>query len=689
MKKIILLLFISLASIAGTEAQDKIFIHQTNKITLGASLFTLENINFNADGTTVYFNFPDTVPQMATSEIDSISFGNDSRKVHIHYTGTEAEIVNPMAFEGVTVHVEAADVTVYSTTEEEIEYVLSGTATNGMFKIYSDQKLILTLNEVKLTNDDGPAINIQSGEKTSVNLADGTISTLVDGPKYTACGDEDMKGTFFSEGQLIFGGEGTLQVYGNKKHGICSDDYILINSGHFILKEIASDGIHSNNYFQMNGGKITIEASGDGIDGDEGYIVLNGGEIDIQVHGDAKKGIKCDGDLTLNGGTVRIHTTGHVVVEDNDPSYCTALKCKGNLAINGGDLTITSTGTAGKGISIDGNLSITRGNLQITTTGDGGTYTTVDNVADSYSATCIKADGNISILEGTLILSSSGTAGKGISADGEILIGDENHSPVLNVTTTGDKFLVSGRGENADYANPKAVKAKGNLTVHNGTITIRCEKDGGEGLESKSVLTINDGNLDIETYDDAINASTGIVINGGNIYCNSSGNDGIDSNGTLTINGGIILSSGTSSPEEGFDCDQNTFTITGGIIIGTGGSSSTPTSGVCTQRSVLYGTTGTANQLIRIEDADGNDILTYKIPKSYHSMTLLFSSPGLEAKQSYTIYTGGTAVGGTDFHGYYTGSSYSGGSQATTFTSDSMVTTIGSSTGPGGGGKPR
>ena len=56
-----------------------------------------------------------------------------------------------------------------------------------------------------------------------------------------------------------------------------------------------------------------------------------------------------------------------------------------------------------------------------------------------------------------------------------------------------------------------------------------------------------------------MNASKSIVINGGNIYCYSSGNDGVDSNGTLTITGGTIVSIGTTSPEEGFDCDQNTF----------------------------------------------------------------------------------------------------------------------------------
>lgn len=83
-----------------------------------------------------------------------------------------------------------------------------------------------------------------------------------------------MKRTFFGEGQLIFGEKETLQVYENRKHGICNDNYILINSGHLILKQMASDGIHPNDYLQINGRKITIETSGNSIEGHNEYIVL-------------------------------------------------------------------------------------------------------------------------------------------------------------------------------------------------------------------------------------------------------------------------------------------------------------------------------------------------------------------------------------------------------------------------------
>ena len=260
----------------------------------------------------------------------------------------------------------------------------------------------------------------------------------------------------------------------------------------------------------------------------------------------------------------------------------------------------------------------------------------------------------------------------------------------VKVITTGTQYVYGKLDSSA-----KAMKAEGALTINGGTVLVRATGgEGSEGIESKSVLTVNDGMIAALCYDDCMNASNSIVINGGSIYCYSSGNDGIDSNGTLTITGGVVIASGTTSPEDGFDCDQNTFKITGGIVLGIGGGTSTPTSSVCTQRSVIYGGSGSNGEILNIQSADGTNVLTYQIPRNYSQMTLLFSSPNLASGGSYTISKGGSVSGGSEFFGLYTGSSYSGGTQAATFTAGSMVTQVGnvnSNPGggqPGGGGRP-
>ena len=214
--------------------------------------------------------------------------------------------------------------------------------------------------------------------------------------------------------------------------------------------------------------------------------------------------------------------------------------------------------------------------------------------------------------------------------------------------------------------------------------------EGSEGIESKSTLTINGGNICVYAYDDCLNATNNITINNGNVYCYSSGNDGIDSNGTLTITGGMVVASGTTVPEDGFDCDQNTFKITGGTILGIGGSTSTPTSNACTQRSVIYGGSGTSGTLLSIISADGTHLMSYTIPRTYNQMTLLFSSPSLASGTNYSIYSGGSVDGGTSFYGLTVGANYSAGTSVSSFTTTDMVTTIGSTGGGGNfpGGNP-
>lgn len=570
--------------------------------------------------------------------------------VTIAFSGTTATVTNPFSSDGVTVVADGANVVITSTNQStEVNYVLSGSTSSGSVKIYSDYKFGIGLNGVDIISADGPAVNIQSGKKVSVTMVGGTSNRLIDGTTYTASGDEDMKGTFFSEGQLIFDGAGSLQVQGRYKHGIVSDDYIRIKGGTVKVAGAAKDAIHANDYVRIDGGTINLVSTGDGIECEEGYIELNGGTISINsADGDAIKTSYSDTDTSI---------TPYIIV-------------------NGGTLDVTISGKASKGLKSKGDITITAGTLNFTSTGD-AYYDTDD--ADISSSAAIKADGNFLMQGGSVTITSSGSGGKGINIDGTLTVDDG----IISVTTTGDQF----KYQNDDTA-AKAIKSDGNLTVNGGTITIKTSKTEAEGLESKDILTINGGTIEIEAYDDCINASNHIAINGGNVYCYSQTNDGIDSNGTLTITGGTIISSGTTAPEEGFDCDNNTFKITGGTLVGFGGATSTPTSSVSTQYSVIYGATGTANQLIHIESADGTSIMTVKVPRAYSSqMTMLFSTPAIKSNTSYTIYTGGSTSGGTDFHGLYSGATYTKGTSAKTFTTSSVVTTVGSVSSGGGGGR--
>lgn len=730
MKKIITIIGLLLLLLPSF-GQNLLHLYHGNTVIFEKSINELDSIKFN--GYNSIFNYDNDQMMFAIAEIDSITFSPDSlmngRIIYITYQGNSVLITNPLASQGVSVTADGADVVVVTTAGiTGIEYVLSGSTTAGSLSITSDKNFKITMDGVSITNPNGPAIQSVLDQKVTVYLVNGTTNVLADASGHA------KKAAFQSKGQLIFNGTGTLQVTGNTKNSIHSDDYVQINSGNISVLSAVNDGIHCD-YFIMNDGQLTVNNVGsDAVDGDEGFIKINGGTINITLPTADTKGLKCDSTITIdggtitmtvagdqgkgiksgkntyiNGGTINITASGSVVMETvtgytnrYNPAYCSAIKSDSMIIINGGNTTLncTSANKGGKGLSADGDIIINDGYVTITTAGAGATYTNASGTTDSYTCACIKGDANVYLYGGTINCSSSGSGGKGINVEGALTIGQANaDDELLNLTvgTSGSQFQVSGSsgggggwppgpgGNSGDYANPKAIKSVGNLTVNSGVITVNCTQsgEGGEGIESKSVLTINGGQLEITSAgDDAINASNQLYIHGGTIYCSSNSNDGLDCNGPLTITGGMLVSNGSRSPEEGIDCDNYTLTFSGGVIIGTGGGASTNFAGG--QKVVKY--TGAGNRAVQIVNSANQVIMTYQIPAltgsggggsggGSSSVTMVFSDPQLTTG-TYTLKYGGTISGGTNFHGYYTGATYTGGSSKTFTISSSQMTSV-------------
>lgn len=723
MMKKVFLNIVFLMSVCVLSAQDYyLHTYRNGNVNFEKKINQIDSIHFLNNS--AVFNFNNDYIALPFTEIDSVTFSTDSLMVsydiYITYNGATVDIVNPLASAGVTITANGAGVTVVSTAGiANIVYHLSGTTTDGFFSISSDKKFTLSLEGVSITSTTGAAIHSVIDKNLTVILAQNSTNYLKD------CANGSQKAAFYSKGQMFFNGSGTLTVDGQTKHAISSGDYIEIYGGNIVVTSAVSDGLHGD-YIRMNGGNVTVSGtSGDGLDGDTGFIEINGGTLNVTVATADTKAVKCDSTLTINGGNItlvasgaqskglksdqsiringgdlHITASGATVLEtvDNvvDPSYCSAIATDGEVHVTAGSVTIMlpSSNNGGKGISADGNIFITGGTINITTAGAGAAYTVSGSTKDSYSCCCIKSDADLYLTGGNITCSSSGAGGKGIRADGTIVIGAVDAADsllTLNVSTSGERFTVTSGGggwpgpggNSGDYCNPKAIRAGGVLTVNSGIITVTCTQnnEGGEGMESKSILNINGGQLTISsTGDDAINAANRLNINGGITYATSTNNDAIDCNGPMYITGGFTLAAANRAPEEAFDCDNNTFGITGGVMVGTApsGMYSTPTANACTQHVLKY--THAANNAIQlIRNSDDTVILTFKVPAlsgggggpgpgpgggGSSSAIMTFSSPEF-TQGTYTLKYGGTITGGNEFHNYYTGATYSGGSTKT------------------------
>lgn len=706
------------------------------------------NMLINAQyGTTT---FPLTEFDSITFVLQGLPPAGDT--VYIIYNGSSVNVVNPFSDSGVTVSTNSTNVTVNSTMAN-VPYVVSGNSSNGSLTFNSSNSFYLALRDLSLTSGNTAAIDIASPVDVTLNLIGNSAiadnaNSAINGTLYTA-GNLSINGSgtiqiagnakhgISVEGILTVNSGGTIIISETDSDGIHGSSDLIWNNGTLVIVSAGSDGLDVSGNITIQNGDLTInttaesqrciKVSGDftmndgtlnmtatGTDGKcikaDSNVFINGGSIGIGHSGDMSKGITADGDINITGGDITIIASGNTVMEvvnnQNVPAYCTAIKSDADINISSGifNIVLPTSNHGGKAISADGNLTISGGDFTINTQGNGASYTVSGSTKDAYTSSCLKCDGNMQILAGNLTLSSSGTGGKGINAGGTLVIGQEganNDDLTLNVTTSGERITISsgggggwppGPGQGGDYANPKGIKAQGNLTINSGNITVHCtqtQNEGGECIESKATLTINGGNIEAYSVrDDAVNAAQNLTINGGIYYAHSDNNDGTDSNGTMFLNGGLNISNGARSPEEGFDCDNNQFKITGSTSIGTGGGTSNPSTNVCTQPSLKINTQpGYAIQILK---SDGTIICTYQCPTFTggggggwgNSMVMLFTDPQLQTGQSYTVKYNGTISSGTNWNGYYTGNvTYTGG-QSVNVNVNSMVTTVNA----GGGG---
>ena len=542
------------------------------------------------------------------------------------------------------------------------DWEVTGSCSDGMIYVNTGEekdvndKVKLRLNGMSLTNPDGPAIYFDRCKKAFITLESGTVNTVSDGASYSSTVQEHViggvtysidasaaKGAIHTDDTLEIKGKGTLIVNGSYKHGIATDDDILIENGVFEITSVKA-GIHANDDITVSGKniEITIDTQSDGLDS-EGTLNL---ELvkKLTVNGTGKA-IKADGDITVAGGV-------YICTTDDD---C----INGNAAVNltGGTYELTSGDEAVTAASV---LTVENVDLTANTTGKG-----------------IKAGSDLYVNSGTFSITSGDDS---VHCNGNITIRDGNFS-----ISSGDD------GVHADTT----------LTIENGTINIT---KSYEGLEGNDVI-ISGGVISLVASDDGINAAGGqdqssqggrpgqnpfqpgtasnnsITINGGEVYVVSSG-DGIDSNGSLSFNGGVVV---VQDPNSGgnFAVDADgTVGFSGGTVVALCSSSAMwkditrKTGGSVYNKSIGSVTKGST---VCVTDSSGN-VLAAVESRLSGNLGILFYTSGSSSLSDVKFVTGGTYNGTLNSCGYGTGGTVSGG------TSYSPSAASGGGTQPGGPG---
>jgi len=540
-------------------------------------------------------------------------------------------------------------------------------------------------------NDWGSTVTvIYNGTTASVTSSNKKILTNVSGAHVTV----DMATNTVKNTEIIIKGkssDGSLKVYGEKKYkltlagvDLTSSKGPAINSQckkrTFIhlqngtTNRIADAATYTDDPYYLNAAtaadedrKATLFTEGCQIWSGTGVLVAKSS---------AKNAIATDDYFYMRPGVT-------LVITD---AASNGLKVKGDgegagIDMRGGLIYAQVSSAAGKCVNCEDNFKISGGRMVLGTTG-GAVYDATEK--DATAASCIKVDSTFTMDGGTIIAKSTGSGGKGISVDGNATV----NAGSVAITTSGGQYKYS----KSITCSPKGFKVDGDLVINGGNLNVNVtgNSEGSEGIEGKKTITVNGGEIFVNAYDDAINAGTDFTINDGRVYAYASNNDGIDSNGTMHLNGGLALASGSSTPEESFDCDQGSrLYVTGGTMIGVAGTSVSPTTTNTKQCTLVYGSLKVnKGVLVSLCDSNGNALLVFKMPRSMNNgATLFLSTPLLAKSSSYKLMSGGTISGyKEEWNGWYDGGTVTGSTQLGTFTVSSTVTTVGSSGGPGGGG---
>ncbi|MCL2047534.1 MAG: carbohydrate-binding domain-containing protein [Defluviitaleaceae bacterium] len=251
------------------------------------------------------------------------------------------------------------------TITEGGSYLISGNLSDGRIAIDTASDVCLVFNGVDIISSKRSAIVSNGAGKVTIEIARDTENRIADGERRAKKKDRnaDTNAVIYTNGSLEITGEGVLDISGNHRGGMYSEQSVEIFSGTLNI-EAKGLGIYSRQRLAVHGGNVSIDNKDDeGAESDE--IIINGGNIRIISKQDA---LNAQNNIVINGG--------NIYVEANDDGF----DSNDTMTINGGTIFIFAKNSA---------LDVSDGKKIGTFTINGGTVVAVGGdyriAADSRS----------------------------------------------------------------------------------------------------------------------------------------------------------------------------------------------------------------------------------------------------------------------------------------------------------------
>ena len=397
------------------------------------------------------------------------------------------DLANPTATDGVSVENGTITITSGGTYRLTGEY-------NGQVKIEAAKTdtVRLVLDNAKITNSTGAAINVVSAAEAIIYTAAGTTNTVADEANYTATGDDDPDAAIYSTANLTLAGEGSLSVKGAYEEGIHTTGGLVIASGTLEVNA-TNTGIKGKDYVDITGGIVNVTAAQDGIkstntdDESMGFTRLSAGSVTVSAGDD---GLKAPHTLEISGGTLNIEKSN----EGIEAQYINILD---------GDVTVNSTDDG-----INASLKDSSSDTSSDTTS--GTATTGQQTQQNQNGQVQQAP----VGGGAAPGGSQGSTGQNQNmpqppTDGAMPGGSGGTFEVVDaaINISGGTVTVNAEGDGID--------SNGTATFSGGTVTVNGPVAGGNNaLDSNGDLLLNGGTVTAGSTADMFEAPSSASTSG-------------------------------------------------------------------------------------------------------------------------------------------------------------------------------
>ena len=397
------------------------------------------------------------------------------------------DLASPTATDGVSIENGTITITSGGT------YRLSGEY-SGQVKIEAAKTdtVRLVLDNAKITNSTGAAINVVSAAEAIIYTAAGTTNTVADEANYTATGDDDPDAAIYSTANLTLAGEGSLSVKGSYEEGIHTTDGLVIASGTLEVNA-ANTGIKGKDYVDITGGIVNVTAAQDGIkstntdDESLGFTRLSAGSVTVSAGDD---GLKAPRTLEISGGTLNIEKSN----EGIEAQYINILD---------GDVTVNS---ADDGI----NASLKDSSSDTSSDTTSGTAAAGQQTQQNQNGQVQQAPAGGGAAPG----GSQGSTGQNQNmpqppTDGAMPGGGGGTFEVVDaaINISGGTVTVNAEGDGID--------SNGTATFSGGTVTVNGPAAGGNNaLDSNGDLLLNGGTVTTGSTADMFEAPSSASTSG-------------------------------------------------------------------------------------------------------------------------------------------------------------------------------